>query len=143
MKNNSQNVNIGSSSILMIFVVLCLISFATLSIASSKSDYNLSDKFAQKTSAYYLACNSAERSIASIDQSLKQTASSLTEAEYFTVVGNSMSFYIPINDLQSLYIALVPLYPINEGDSYYSLTHYEVVTLKSLEPDNSLNFFTP
>jgi len=143
MKSKSQNINIGSSSILMIFVILCLICFASLSLVSSTSDYKLSKNLQEKTTAYYNACNKAESSLASIDQSLQESANKLTETEFYETVGESISFYIPINDLQSLYIKLKPLYPTTENDSYYLLTNYETVTLKPLEPDNSINFFTP
>ncbi len=143
MKTKSQNINIGSSSILMIFVILCLISFASLSLVSSASDYKLSKNLQEKTSEYYSACNKAEASIASIDNSLKESAALLTEEEYYLSVGKIISFYIPINDLQSLYIALTPHYPSTDGDFYYELTNYEVVTLEPLEVDHSIEFFTP
>lgn len=143
MKNKSQNINVGSSSILMIFVVLCLICFASLSLVSATSDYKLSKKFAEKTTAYYDACNMAESSISSIDASLKASAVLLTEDEYFTKVGTFISFYVPINELQSLYISLSPQYPANKYEPCYLLTNYEVITLKPLETENTLNFFTP
>ena len=42
---------IGSSSLLVIFVILCLVSFATLSIVSANADYKLSKKVLDRTSA--------------------------------------------------------------------------------------------
>ena len=51
--------HIGTSSILLIFVVLCFVSFAALSLISSNADYVLSKKVADRTKAYYVACNEA------------------------------------------------------------------------------------
>ena len=90
----------------MIFVILCLICFAALSLISANSDYKLSQKFAEKTHAYYEASNEAEELIASTDQSLSATADLVDEKTYFSTVGDHISFYIPINEQQSLYINL-------------------------------------
>lgn len=143
MKNKFQTINIGSSSILMIFIILCLVCFASLSLISSNADYSLSERCADKTIAYYQATNTAESNIASIDQTLHENASSLTRDEYFLSVGDSISFYVPINDQQSLFVDLETLYPDSESTSSYRLKNYQVVTLEPFEPDNSINFFTP
>ena len=45
--------NIGSASMMLIFVILCLVSFAALSIVSANADRRLSRKIAERTSAYY------------------------------------------------------------------------------------------
>lgn len=45
MKRNKQQstfVNIGSSSLLIVFLVLCLTTFAILSLSSAQSDYSFS-----------------------------------------------------------------------------------------------------
>lgn len=43
-KNHSAGISIGMVSILMIFVVLCLTTFATLSFVSARADLKLSKK---------------------------------------------------------------------------------------------------
>ena len=40
---------IGSSSLLVTFIILCLVSFATLSIVSANADYKLSGKVLERT----------------------------------------------------------------------------------------------
>ena len=45
--------NIGTASLLVVFLTLCLVSFAILSLSAAKSDYEFSKKMAQKTTAYY------------------------------------------------------------------------------------------
>ena len=41
-------IHIGFSSILMVFTMLCLVTFATLSLITANSDYRLSLKVAEK-----------------------------------------------------------------------------------------------
>ncbi len=125
----SFGLNIGSSSILMIFVILCLISFATLSIVSANADSKLSRKVLDRTTAYYNACNEAERALAGVDNTLANIyASSKDEDEYFATVGHSKSYTIPISDLQSLQVNIEILYPKTETDTFYSVTSWQVLT---------------
>ena len=59
-KEQSSFVNIGSSSLLIVFVILCLATFAILSISSAKSDFTLSEKLAKHKGQYYEASSKAE-----------------------------------------------------------------------------------
>ena len=47
--------NIGTSSLLIIFVILCLVVFAALALSSAKSDLQFSEDLAQRKTAYYEA----------------------------------------------------------------------------------------
>ena len=49
-EKRSFGLSIGSSSILMVFVVLCLTTFATLSLVSANADYKL-DVYKRQESA--------------------------------------------------------------------------------------------
>lgn len=135
-QNTSQNnkgpvfgLNIGSSSILLIFLVLCLVSFATLAIVSSNADSKLSHKVLERTTAYYTACNEAEKALAGVDSTLADIyESSDNEEEYFSSVGHSKSYVIPISDLQSLQVTIEILYPMSNEDTFYRITSWQVLT---------------
>ena len=43
----------GFSSILLIFVMICIVTFATLTLVTANSDYKLSKKVAAKSTSYY------------------------------------------------------------------------------------------
>lgn len=73
-KEQSSFVNIGSSSLLIVFVILCLATFAILSISSAKSDYSLSERLAEHKGQYYEASSEAESILAEIDAVLADTA---------------------------------------------------------------------
>lgn len=59
--------NIGSVSLIMIFIILCMVIFAVLSLSESTGDYNFTRKLADHTTAYYTASNQAEEVLSDID----------------------------------------------------------------------------
>lgn len=126
------HINVGSSSILLIFVILCLVSFATLSIVSANADAKLSGKVVERTTAYYEACNKAQTDIASMDDTLKAVyADSFDEDEYFMAVGHKKTYIFPISDLQTLSVSLDILYPEQAGEPFYRITSWQVITNSS------------
>ena len=112
--------NIGSSSILLVFVILCLVSFAVLSIVSANADSKLSARVLERTTAYYTACNQAEQSLAGMDNTLRRVyETSDSEDAYYASVGHGKSYVIPISDLQSLQVTIEVLYPASADDTFY------------------------
>ena len=59
--------NIGTSSLLVIFLILCLVTFAILTLTSAKSDADFAEKLAHHKTNYYAACNTAESTLDEID----------------------------------------------------------------------------
>ncbi len=132
MSNSSKKkqfgMNIGSASILLVFVILCLVSFAVLSIVSANADSKLSSRVLERTTAYYDACNQAEQSLAGIDKILQRIyASSESEEAYFASVGHGKSYVIPISDLQSLQVTIEILYPVSPEDTFYRINAWQVL----------------
>ena len=97
-KERSTFVNIGSSSLLIIFLILCLAAFAILSLSSAKSDYSLSERLAEHKTRYYEASSRAETVLDRIDGILEDTAQSS---------GPSGSFESPADTLSSSYMDAV------------------------------------
>ena len=132
MNNSSRKkqfgMNIGSASILLVFVILCLVSFAVLSIVSANADSKLSARVLERTTAYYAACNQAEQSLAGMDKTLQRMyASSDSEEAYFVAVGHGKSYVIPISDLQTLQVTIEILYPESDEDTFYRITAWQVL----------------
>ena len=59
--------NIGASSLLVIFLILCLVTCAILTLTSAKSDSDFAEKLAHHKMNYYAACNTAESTLDKID----------------------------------------------------------------------------
>lgn len=134
--------NVGTSSILFIFVVLCLVSFATLSLSSAVSDYKMSKKVADNTTAYYEACNIAEEELADMQESLQSLyASGISRTGYFEQVGQKKHFAIPVNDLQTLQVEIEMLYPESVAGPFYKVDRWCTELTGSLEYDESLPVF--
>ena len=138
MRNSSKKkqfgMNIGSASILLVFVILCLVSFAVLSIVSANADSKLSTRVLERTTAYYTACNQAEQSLAGMDHTLRRIyESSDSEEAYFASVGHGKSYVIPISDLQSLQVTIEILYPGTAEDSFYKITAWQVLNTHELQ----------
>lgn len=139
-KKRTFGTGIGSSSILIIFVILCLVSFATLSIVSANADFKLSRKVADRTTAYYAACNQAEATLARLDQTLSSVyETSVDEEDYFLTVGRNKSFAIPLSDLQTLEINVSIEYPTTDSGHFYRITSWQVVITGDLEYEGTLN----
>lgn len=142
-KSKGFGMNVGTSSILLIFVTLCLVSFATLSLVSANADRKLSTKVADRTVAYYNACNKAEESIAGIDATLRQVYSQVeNKDEYFAQVGYSKTYAIPISELQTLNVHLSILYPENSSGSFYEINTWKIITTGALDYDDKLPVIT-
>lgn len=138
MRNSSKKkqfgMNIGSASILLVFVILCLVSFAVLSIVSANADSKLSTRVLERTTAYYTACNQAEQSLAGMDHTLRHIyESSDSEEAYFASVGHGKSYVIPISDLQTLQVTIEILYPESDKDTFYRITAWQVLNTEELQ----------
>ena len=121
--SSSFGVNIGTSSLLLVFVILCLISFATLSIVSADADKKLGDKVIERTSGYYNACNEANERLMTIDETLRLAYDSgLSRDEYYAQVGENISFCVPVSDIQSLQVNSSINYPSENDESFYTIT---------------------
>ena len=139
MRQKRYGVNVGSSSLLIIFVVVCLVSFAALSIVSANSDYKLTKRMAQRQTDYYNACNSAYRALADIDRTLLSIYEvSGSEDEFFAQTGHTKSFVYPVSDIQSLRVVIDIHYPHENGGDRYTITEWRLITTGTLEYDQSL-----
>ena len=85
----------GTSTLLLIFVSLCLLTFAVLSFLSARADQNLSRKTAERTSAYYEACNQAEDRLGETDQMLEKLwQETANKKAYFQAVRETFTFIV-------------------------------------------------
>lgn len=134
----SGGINIGTSSILVIFVLLALVTFAALSYLSAKSDYTLSKEAADRTASYYDANRVAELYLANIDGVLTKHSKACDNKEQYyseieklfsdnenVVVENLdgrviLSFTVAVTKGQNLDVELAVHYP-DENDTrvYY------------------------
>ena len=118
MKQESRfGAHIGTSSLLLIFLTLSLVSFGSLSLAGAKADERLSVKLSEHMAEYYAACHEAEAFVARTDRALSEIYSSDPAAYPAQAENVPLSVMIPINDTQQLLVALAPVDPATEGSA--------------------------
>lgn len=113
--------NIGSSSLLMVFLVLCLVVFAVLTLTGAQGDYRFSQRLGERRTRYYTACNRAEETIAG-----------LWETGVLPELTEPYSFQIPVDDRQALRVVLEP----DEEDGY-AVTVWQTVSTEEWIPEHS------
>lgn len=94
-KSLSSNVSIGigGTLIMVIFVVLCLTIFATLSFTTAYSDLKLSKKTEEMTKDYYVAHKNAEEKLSDVYDKLISAQSDLNRISD-TTVSKIDNFYV-------------------------------------------------
>lgn len=157
-KRNILSYNVGGCSILIIFITICLTTFATLSMVSANSDYKLSLKTAENNSEYYSADSKAEKSLGEIDSVLKEHLND-TKEDYINNVSAELSlndswivsnnndslevtYIVPISEKQDLQCTLDINYP-NSNGKRYKVRSWKVVTKAEEMEEEPLNVWNP
>ena len=141
-QKETTGVNVGTSSLLLVFVVMCLVSFATLATVSARADEKLNNKVTERSASYYSACNEAEERLAGIDDTLRTLYGTVSDRnDYFDQGGTSIDFAIPVPDVQTLSVSVKVNYPDNGEDRFYTITKWKLETTGSLieEEPQTLN----
>ena len=107
---------IGVPILLVVFIILCLVTFACLSLSTAKSDYSYSEKNATHKTEYYEACNKAEEYVHDINTGRKPPVT------YWSV---------DINNKQALKVKIAPIKGANTANTtnnLYEITAWQVVS---------------
>ena len=70
---DTKKVRLGSISILMSVILLCVTVLAVLSLTSARADDVMAQRFADQTSAYYDLQNEGQRYLAKADEEIKRS----------------------------------------------------------------------
>ncbi|MGN0483037.1 MAG: hypothetical protein ACI4HI_05765 [Lachnospiraceae bacterium] len=134
---------LGYSMILFIFILLCFVSFSTLSLTAAQSDHKKTAQYAEQTSAYYECSNKAEEWVAQIDSILWRAYLRPNETENFTktaaflLTDEEESYIIKGEKLflqktfscgkhQDLFVELVVTIPTRKNQPLYQITSWKL-----------------
>ena len=145
----SFKISTGASSILMIFVMLCLTTFSVLSYVTANADNKMTVKSNANIKAYYRADSEAQEILMKIDAALSQVNSEeafqqvidLTNAEINGIAVKSetgspvFSFEIIINSVNKLDIALEAKYLKEQERAVYDILRYKSFSMIEWESD--------
>lgn len=145
-------VHTGLPSLLVIFVMLCLVTFAVLSYVSALRDYSLALKTAQRTQLYYETDARLRSRIAVLDQQLSEIYSGLPgddEAAFLSACGQHfpglsgsvLTLEEPFGEGQQLCATLLLKLPAKEGGHFYQITGWQTVATADWTPDDRLPVF--
>lgn len=158
MKKKSRiGLNIGTSSILLVFVLLCMVTFAALSFVSANADYKLSQSLETRTTRYYTVSNTAEQRLSEIEDILAEVKTRSADFEsYKTQAAEALAatpaadspegswgtlhWQLPFSDTQALDVVLNLTDPFESG-SYFTVNRWQVVSTVSWEDDSTLELF--
>lgn len=155
--------NIGSVSLIMIFIVLCMVIFAILSLSESTGDYKFTEKLASHTTDYYTASSQAERALAEIDTLLHETGENAIGSEtlfyqnVIEAINNTsissindlsatfdhdevlyISYDVPVGDSQKLYVRLRVNAPQTSTAAAYTITTWQTLQTDEWNGDDSI-----
>ena len=150
--------NIGSVSLLMTFIVLCMAIFAALSLSGALTEYRYSQRIAQHNTDYYHASDQAVGMLKNIDGILKNAYEQDPDHYYetveeqlspivhtdtdFTTEVPSVTYEVPIHDSQALKVVLVLNPPGQMEEGYYRITSWQETPSSRWNGDDSLNLMT-
>ena len=145
----SLTMNVGIISFMVVFIILCLVTFSVLSLVSAKSNLASANKSLSHSQTYYALNNQAQDKLEVIDQTLydyyKQSSSS---ASYFAkikglekkdpslqVKGKQVSFSL-VKGSMKLVVSLKVTYP---GKALYTVTKWQEQSSKDWNADEKID----
>ncbi len=118
-KPQQMGVPIGISLLLVVFVLLALITFATLSYVSSDVDNAFSRNVANATTAYYMADSIAQTTLKSVHDTVQEaSAASESDEELFSELQKELHGYDVRMQDAKIYISY--LTEVNDNESILS-----------------------
>lgn len=121
-------VGVGTSSILMIFAILCLTTLGVLAFASGRADLALTERRTRHVETYYQASTEAQEVLQAIDALLLsyEGRAALGDVAYVTAYdADELTIRVPVGDSQTLCMQLALHAP--NAAARYTITRYEVV----------------
>lgn len=140
-----QKGSIGSSTLILIFIVLCLATFALLSLSNAGGDRNLANKNAEAVRTYYEADSQGEQFVQMVDQAVKEVRKETSDqvkqqqklaeklGNYYNTDSRTAETDIPMDFDQALHVELAL-----DSQENYIIQSWRVYNQKDYEIDNKI-----
>lgn len=130
-KQDTFRAGTGASSIMMVFVILCLTTLAVLSFLSARADQHTTDRVTEQAGAYYAARAAVEEKIAVLDAGLYGGDTAYTP-------GDLIELEAPMGD--GRYVrARVRILALGQTGPRYEIVEYRTVDMREWNPSGSGN----
>lgn len=142
--------NIGTSSLILIFIVLCLTIFGLLSLSSAGSDWKLAQKNAEAVRGYYKADSQAVEFVAMVEEVLSHCRRAEDEEEYLRRIKEELGGFfqeetgIVQTDIEMLYgqMLRIELEIDRKEESGYRILAWKVYHSVDYEIDKTIPVWT-
>lgn len=123
--------NMGTPTLILIFMILCLVTFGMLSLSTAKSEWNLAQRNADSVTEYYRADKEGE----AFYQMVLQSSLSGKPGDNYDSQTGIISTQIPMKRSQSLSIEL---HVSPEQSGKIEVAQWKVIQTEDYEIDHSL-----
>lgn len=151
-KKQSSFSSIGITSLVLIFVMLCLLTFSVLSLVTARADLRLSQKNAERTSAYYDAENRANDILLSVISCIEEYKDSPDASIFYQKLrerldgqngilftgADSLEYEVLLDKEQLLSVSLEISYETYDDGNHYRILAWNTVSTHEWESDGSL-----
>ena len=151
-KKQSSFSSIGITSLVLIFVMLCLLTFSVLSLVTARADLRLSQKNAERTSAYYDAENRANDVLLSVISCIEEYKDSPDASVFYQKLrerldgqngilftgADSLEYEVLLDKEQLLSVSLEISYETYDDGSHYRILAWNTVSTHEWESGGSL-----
>lgn len=150
-QENGYRANIGSSSLILIFIVMCLVTFGMLSLTSAKNNLNLAERNADAVKEYYRADREGEAFYGMVADAVTAACSRTEVAAerekllkaslggYYQDDGKIAAMETAMKRAQALH---VELRPVLTGEGSVKVAEWKVIQTEDYEIDNTLPVWT-
>lgn len=127
---------LGMSSLLVVFLILCLVTFAVLTLSGARSDYEFAQRLSNRRQAETAAGNEAQKIWAQVDRRLMECAENGSEPNLadlgVKIEKNRIFWETSVDEGQSL---MVELTVTNEGEHYCEITAWKLISTAERSED--------
>jgi hypothetical protein len=152
MEENKKRFSIphmGASLLLVTFLILCLLMFATLSVTSARSNYLLAERSAQRQTDYYGAVNAAQEVLSAVAEKAPEEPLTVSTSRGEVTVSQRtddaghplLSWDIPFTDTQAL--AVTVDISGSSDDRAYTITQWQTVSTADWTGTQTITVLTP
>ena len=133
----------GAVSLVMIFCVLCLAVFATLTVSTAERERKLSEMTAQNAADYYAADTKAMGVVAGLRAGKELSELDVEYTSEGFMGGTLIELNVPISEMQSLAVTLIQYAPETPGGRREVAVYgWKTVYTGDWETDDSMNIWS-
>lgn len=146
-QKNGYRVSIGSPTLILLFIIMCLVTFGMLSLSTAKSEWNLAERNALAVTEYYRADSEGEAFYRMVSEKAAEVCEQSSDpeerrqlltqelGEYYRPGQGFVTKEIAMERSQALYIELIPRL---EENGKLMISQWKVIQTEDYEIDDSM-----